>query len=188
MNRKRKKISRADGVKNILNEAERFHLLACPVADPFHRTGAMLLDFILVFLLGSGVDHAGNAFYSHLINLPFTLSFSERMSHSVATAMLVDNAEVICRYIAIGSKISFLIFAFGWLVNQFGGSPAQLLIGLRVVDQKSGDTLQINQALFRQVSLIALSPLFPMVFFRKDRRAAHDLITQTSVRKVHGVR
>ncbi len=188
MSERQQKKAGDDRVHEVLSEAENFHLRDCPAADPFQRAGSMLLDFILAFLLGSGVDHAGNAFYTHLINLPLTLSFSKSLPDTKLVSFLVENAGTITRVAAIGSKISFLIFAFGWLVNRFGGSPAQLLVGLKVVDEKSGKTLEINQALFRQLSLVVTFPLSPLAFFRKDRRTAHDLLTESSVRKVHGVR
>ncbi len=173
---------------SVLNEAEQEHLLDLPVADPFQRGAAALLDSIMAFLLGSGVDHAGNAIYAHLANLQNTLSFSESLSHSKMVVFIVENSGVITRYGAIGCKISFLTFAFGWLVSKFGGSPAMLLIGLKIIDLRSGKPLQVNQALLRQAILLALLPGIFIAFVRKDKKTLHDLLTGTSVRKVHGVR
>lgn len=173
---------------SVLNEAEQEHLLDLPVADPFQRGAAGLLDCIMAFLLGSGVDHAGNAIFTHLSNLKVTFSFSPALSESKITTFIIENAGLMTRMGAIGCKIGFLIFAFGWLVHKFGGSPAKLLLGLKIVDLRSGKPLQVNQALLRQAVLIGTFPGVLAAFIRKDKKTMHDVLTGTSVRKVHGVR
>ena len=84
---------------------------------------------------------------------------------------------------AVGSYA--LIYAF--LVSKFGQTPGKKAYDLKVVDDKTGNNIGFFQALFRFVIFLVtmttvLGAFLP--FYRKDKKALHDLVCNTLVVKI----
>lgn len=172
---------RTRSINDTLSEAEHDHFLDCPNADLFIRIAATLLDGILFFLLASGVEHSSSAI----------AGASAQISKIFFAASV--NSQEIQQIVLVGAQV--FQFVLGYLyffitVTLFGGSPAKLLLGLRVLDASSGKKLTPVRAMAREllrgIGLMAggIGPLLALL--RKDHLALHDLTTNTVVKKVHG--
>ena len=72
-------------------------------------------------------------------------------------------------------------------VTNWGGTPAKLLLKLRVVDAHSGQNLSFFRTVLREivgkvVGFFVLGFIWPL--FRKDKRAFHDVISNSAVKQV----
>lgn len=164
-------------ISDTLIEAENDHFLDCPDADFPIRAAAILLDVILLYLAVSMV---------HRIF----------MALGVATTTFIINEGLVLK---LQNAVSFLSIAFTlvvayfywiWTVFRFGGTPAKLLLGLRVLSLRSGEKLGILHTLLRETLGKALSTVclvgFALPIWRADHRALHDLVCLTVVKRVHG--
>ena len=74
-------------------------------------------------------------------------------------------------------------FLVGW--GLIGGTPGKLALGLRVVDYRGRCPIGASRAALRLVAYVASSVTIvvghSMVFFRRDRRALHDILAGTRV-------
>jgi uncharacterized RDD family membrane protein YckC len=166
-------------VADTLAEAEHEHYLDCPNADLPIRAAALLLDLILFSLSASGIHH-----------------FVETVKNSVPSLIGVvsePSAPAVVlgiTYLSWLLKTAALFLFFVWSVLRFGGSPAKLLMGLRVVDVASGSRLDYRQAMLRETvgkllgALLLVGPAIAL--FRPDRRALHDLVSRSVVKRVRG--
>ena len=172
---------RQRSVSDTLAEAEHDHFLDCPNADFFIRVGGTLLDGILFFLMFSGIHHISTALSAILPQLPEVIG---------TLPLSIEQLRLLTFYSAKVLQLSLIYVYFLWTVASFGGTPAKLLLGLRVVDATSGQKLSIPQALLRELArLVSLAPVgigCGLAFVRKDRLAFHDLMTNTVVKRVHG--
>ena len=172
-----------------LAEAEEDHFLDCPNAEISYRVAAGLLDTILAFLALSGIEHICNALVAPLDQLGAVIHthglwqtlFQEASLHSLD----------VCVYLMISLKVSFSYFYFVWSLAYAGGSPGKLLVGLRAIDGETGQKLSFPRALAREgvgkvlsISLFGLG-LLP-ILLRKDRKAFHDLLVSSVVKRIHG--
>jgi uncharacterized RDD family membrane protein YckC len=173
--RKRKR-----SVADTLAEAEQEHYLDCPNADLPIRSAALLLDLILFSLGTSGIHHLVETVKNSVPSLIGVVS--EPAGPTVVLAIT---------YLSWLIKSAALFLFFVWTVLRFGGSPAKLLMGLRVVDARTGDRLDYRQALIRETvgkilgSAVIVGPA--VALFRRDRRALHDLASHSVVKRVRGV-
>ncbi|MDD5399632.1 MAG: RDD family protein [Sulfurimonas sp.] len=73
---------------------------------------------------------------------------------------------------------------YALLLNKFGQTPGKKAYEIKVVDDKSGENLTFVRAIFRFVAFLftatTLLGLF-VPFYRRDKKALHDLICQTLV-------
>lgn len=171
-----------------LQEAEENHFLDCPNAELRLRFAATLLDCLLSTLAISGIQHLCTALQAHLGHIPIPES-AEHASVSEFLIMLNANAYLISSYAFIGLKVAFAYFYFVWSLAFVGGSPGKLLLGLRVINIKRGTPPNFASALLREVTKIfgvaVIAGAVP-VLMRPDRRAAHDLLCRTVVKRIHG--
>jgi len=82
----------------------------------------------------------------------------------------------------VGVSIYGLIYAV--LLSKFGQTPGKKAYTIKVVDSKTYKNISFFRALFRFVAFlfsatILIGILLP--FYRKDKRALHDLLSGTSV-------
>lgn len=172
---------RQRSVSDTLAEAEHDHFLDCPNADFFIRVGSCILDGILFFLMFSGINHVSNAaaailpqVYAYFGTLPIPI---EQLRQAV-----LYGAKVV--------QLLWIYVYFLWTVAMFGGTPAKLLLGLRVLDANSGQKLSIPRAFLRELArAISLAPGglgCILGFIRRDRLTFHDLTTNTVVKRIHG--
>jgi uncharacterized RDD family membrane protein YckC len=165
-------------INDTLLESEYEHYLDCPTADPVTRFAACFLDFILCSLAWSATNHLSEAGAAAAASLTTTGSLAEGwMPPGWVYGLWV-------------LRISLLYLYFIWAVASYGGTPAKLLLGLRVLDVKQGNRLSLPRAMFRELILKTLSAAsvigVAMALFRPDRRALHDLIAGTVVKKIRG--
>jgi uncharacterized RDD family membrane protein YckC len=90
-------------------------------------------------------------------------------------------------FLDIFVKTSFLFFYSIFSVSQFGGTVGNLLLGLRVVDDQSGQKLSLIRSMTRLIfglstNLLSLS----VAMSRPDGRTLHDLLSRTIIKKVRG--
>lgn len=168
-------------MSDTLTEAEEEHWLDCPDADFFIRAGSQLLDGILCFLILSGITHLTNA---SVTLLPKLLNFWPQVPLSISSL------QGTIFYLSLVAKISVVYIQFIWTVSVFGGTPAKLLLGLRVVDVRTGSKLELPRVFLREVvgkgvCVLTAGTGFLPVLFRGDRRGAHDLLCKSVVKRVH---
>jgi len=75
-----------------------------------------------------------------------------------------------------------LIYAF--LVSKFGHTPGKKAYDMKIVDDKTGKQINFFRALFRfVVFLFTAATLLGLIipFYRKDKKALHDMICSTLV-------
>jgi uncharacterized RDD family membrane protein YckC len=173
---RRKKRSVAD----TLLEAEHEHYLDCPDADLPIRSAALLLDWILFSIATSGIHHLIETVSN---SVPFLLtSFSQPLGPAATLAIAYFSW-------VIKTIAGYLYFI--WSVNRFGGSPAKLIMGLRIVDSRTGQHLEYGQAFVRE-ALVKPLGLFFLVgaltsVSRADRRSIHDIVTHSAVKRIRGI-
>ena len=73
----------------------------------------------------------------------------------------------------------------GWFGKHKGGTPGKLVLGLQVVDYRTGTRLGYGRMLYRETLGRLISAVsivgFATVFFREDRRALHDFLAGSQV-------
>ncbi len=173
----RKTTSRPKTISDTLNEAEDDHFMDCPDADFWIRTGAILLDGIFFWLMWSGIENTINSAGPSLLNY-----FQLRQLVPLRPEQMVPFL------IHVGHGFLYF-FYFCATLSKFGGSPGKLLLGLRVVDAKTGGKISFGRAIVRELLGKALStvPLaigWSMAFIRADSRTLHDLVAGTTVKRV----
>ncbi|MDD5157543.1 RDD family protein [Sulfurimonas sp.] len=75
-------------------------------------------------------------------------------------------------------------FVYALLLSRFGQTPGKKAYDMKVVDDKSGKNISFARALFRFVAfLFTATTLLGLIvpFYRKDKKALHDLVCRTIV-------
>ncbi len=166
-------------VADTLLEAEREHLLDCPNADLPIRSAAFLLDLIFVSLGSSGIHSLIEALKT---SIPLLLGIVSEPSAPLVILGIT--------YLSWLLKTAAIYLYFVWSVMRFGGTPAKLLMGLRVIHIETGDRLDYREAVVREIGgkfLTTLSILGPLFSLRRpDRRMLHDLLARSTVKNVRG--
>lgn len=166
-------------VADTLAEAEQDHFLDCPDPDIALRSAAFLLDVIFFSLGSTAIHHLSSAMMS------FHSAISGWLSEPLTSfiPLLILYASWSLRTVA-----AFLYFV--WSLCRFGGTPAKLLLGLRVVDSTHGGYLSLSQAVTREI----IGKLFFgwLMLFTLSQVATHrgkafqDWLAKSTVKKVHG--
>lgn len=157
-------------ISDALDEAEEDHFLDCEGADLVTRLAALLLDLIFLFLIHSAIQRTSLIATSYF---------------STTGTFLVGFAEPFFLTIeSIG-----IYFYCVWTVVRLGGSPAKLLFHLRVIDAQTGQRLSLRRAVVRELigkyftcGIFIVGFLWPLL--RSDRRALHDLVAGSVVKKI----
>lgn len=161
-------------IAEVLNEAEEQHFLDCPNADYLQRVAALILDSIFLFLVCSA---------------------TQKLSSVLLEMMQTSNVPVSNSTIALILSIKTALQVFFWYCSQiwwvtrFGASPAKLILGLRIVDSRTGANLSLPKVFFREVilkfglfvataGLVGLRPLL-----RPDHQTFHDVASRSVVKK-----
>lgn len=178
-------------VSDELERAEEAHLAGCPEADFTIRLAALILDCILIYVGVSGLKNLSQALGVFLNHSP-TSAWATYLDPNL-TVWLSDHSNQIAAIFEITSKIVFVFIYAIVTTATSGGTPGKLLLGLRVLDSETGKKLSSFKALNRYLLAIATNvPSLGLIYissqFRRDKRALHDQILRTSVKKVHGVR
>jgi uncharacterized RDD family membrane protein YckC len=170
-------------VADALLEAEEDHLLDCPSADFAIRMAAFLLDGILCWLAYTSIRHISSALGTFAANLP--------NMQGGAQGFPLSDPEGLALYIAHVLQLSFLYLYLVWSVSRYGGTPAKLLLGMRVVDANTGQRLSLPRAMLRELvgkaaGIISGGFGLGLPLVRSDKRAMHDLLAKSVVKRVHG--
>ena len=82
-------------------------------------------------------------------------------------------------------SVGFPLVACLWFWMKTGATPGKMLLGLKVLDAKTGNLLTIGQALLRYVDYILSSLIFCLgyiwVGFDKKKQGWHDKMAKTVV-------
>jgi len=121
---------------------------------------------------------------------------------SFITDMFMIYAPIlyIITYLVLGSKeefqnsqlaplfaVSLYGFIYALLISKFGQTPGKKAYDLKVVDDRTGNNIGFFRALLRFVMfLFTATTLLGLVlpFYRKDKKALHDLVCSTLVVKI----
>ncbi len=156
-------------ITDALNEAEEDHYLDCPNAEPLSRGAATFLDILFLIVLFYGINLIINA-------AAITLRISQ-VNYSILNAIKF-------------ALVSTCVYVYIWSVRALGGSPAKILMGLRIINVHSGRRLSYARAIIRELIakplsiLCIIGILLPLI--RKDGHALHDLMVGSVVKRVLG--
>jgi len=150
-------------LEETLSLAEKLHDLDRPSAPLSLRFACRTLDVIFVYLLINGMEKLFQALSPVFENV-FLLG-----------------------YLDLFFRLAFL-FCYTVLVSaEFGGTLGQILLGVKVIDSRTGEKLSMGNTCQRLLWLVATNILSLVVALtRKDRRSLHDLVSNTAVKKVRG--
>ncbi len=160
-------------ISRALDEAVEDHYVDCPPAPYPVRTAACIADYLLLAILIS--------------NLHRLLAAAAVFIGGITAGDQHPPAWFISLLIATDFTVAYVYFI--WTTYEFGGSPAKLILNLRVVDVRTGQRLEIGPLFLREwvakplgfaAGLIGF--LFPL--FRTDGRAFHDLVAGSTVKKI----
>lgn len=156
-------------LKETLELAEQEHWLDCPNANWALRLASLVLDGIFIYLFVHSLDQ-----------LVETISFHNGHLRSNTFFFVLGMVEVLVR----------AAFVFVYLVvstHLWGVTLGKFLLGLRLVDEKTGRTLSLGRIcsrLFWGVTTNVVS--VGVSIYRKDHRSLHDLLTQSVVKRTRG--
>jgi len=146
-----------------LSEAQKLHELERPSAPLALRFAGRLLDFIFVYLVVNGLSKIFQAASPFVAN-PFLLG-----------------------YLDIFLRLAFLFAYFILVTTEWGGTLGQLLMGVKVIDSETGERLSFQRTCLRLLWLFSTNFLSLLVAsVRSDQRGLHDVICNSTVKKVRG--
>lgn len=159
----KQKLSMVSPLEETLTIAQKIHELDRPSASVSLRISSRVLDMIFIYLLVNAADKVFQAISSYSTSFFF-----------------LGYMEILIRLL--------LLFTYGVLVTaEWGGSLGQILLGLKVIDSNTGEKLSVSRSFFRILWLGATNFLsLLVVLMRKDKRALHDIVCNTTVKRVRG--
>lgn len=98
----------------------------------------------------------------------------------------INDQNAILPYFA-SQFISLLIAGFYFITfwSYKSATPGKMLLRIKIVDNKTGEKITLNQSVYRFFGYILSGLLFCigfiMMHFRKDARGLHDIIASTAV-------
>lgn len=163
------------------------------------RTATVLLDMVLInLLLAPFSAYLQKFFIDPKLTQQLTQTISEKaqasnpeagalIGYAEWRALLVDSG-LLSQYVNYNLFISFII----WMVvvlcwTKFGTTPAKWIMGLKIVDLKTGNRPTRKQFIIR--SLVVVLSILPLglgylwIISQKQRRTWHDLASGTVVIK-----
>ena len=135
-----------------------------PYASFGIRCMAQFLNLMLIIAVLSPVVYLLNVWFQPSIHQPLAYAM-----FSMLRSLLVFISAVA---------------SMAWFNTRFGGSPGKCLLGLKVVNEKSGEYLNMAQAVTRVVlALISMASVVGVLFmlFDKRKRTLHDRLMATVV-------
>ncbi|MSP18083.1 MAG: RDD family protein [Bdellovibrionales bacterium] len=174
-----------------LEKAEEEHFKNCPDAAFSIRLASVCVDGILAYLAVTGLHSICGALDLHLSHI--TQSSWGQQIPKVTAVFLENRAAYIALYIELTLKIMFFYFYFVASTAFSGGTPGKLLLGIRVLNMNTGKKLDTQKALLRLViavssNLVSCGIIYFFIPFNDRKRAFHDELTHTVVKKVYGVK
>jgi len=142
------------------------------------RAAALVLDVIFLVLLFSGLDR--------IFTAGITLAFAKH------PLWANEHVQTFILSFRVAMEWGLFHIYYLWTSTYYGGTPAKLIFGLRVIDIHTGQTLPLPRILVREVfgklilNTATLGLGFFLPFTRPDARALHDLVSRSVVKKVHG--
>jgi len=174
-----------------LEKAEEAHFKNCPTAEFSLRLASTTVDLILTYLAISALKNITKALTVFLSHANDYVGAHSLFSH---LAYLIAHHSVQMT-LAIGVSLQLLfVYAYFVISTSFsGGTPGKLLLGLRVLNYRSGKKLTPSKSLLRFVTatvsgFLSCGILYLWIPLNKENRGHHDVITDSCVKKVHGVR
>jgi len=123
---------------------------------------------------------SGVLFWPVFRDLPHDLPPMDALSKVAGDSVLLAHAAGI---FGLWVALWWAYFIIGW--GLIGGTPGQLLLGLRVVDNMGRYPIGATRAFMRLLAYCSSSLTFLfghfLVVFRRDRRSLHDILAGTRV-------
>lgn len=137
---------------------------ACHYARFDQRVLAWLLDIFLLFALLSP--------FLYLLNTALLPLFDSLVG------------LILYRLVRLVIVLTGILYGFAWCLHRYGATPGKLLIGIKVIDQKTHHTLSRKQAAIRL--LLSVLSTFSglgvlLILFNRQRQAIHDKMLHTLV-------
>lgn len=178
-------------IEKELERAEEAHLQTCPEADFSVRIAAFLVDCILAYLAISGLKNLSQAMSVFLSHGPSS-SWGGYVGETLIVWLSQHSAQISAAF-EITSKVTFVFIYFITSTAISGGTPGKLLLGLRVLDSETGKKISSAKTLTRYVLAItfgfgSMGLIYVSGLLSTNKRALHDRIVRTAVKKVHGAR
>lgn len=134
-----------------------------------YRFVAMIIDGLILSIVSVPVSFA----FGILIGI---------LQHNQGSPALL----ILAQLANLAASLAITIGFYGWFYRHKGATPGKLLFKMKVVKVPGGQTLSYADAGNRDIagkflSFITLGIGFLLPFFRKDRRALHDLTAKTQV-------
>jgi uncharacterized RDD family membrane protein YckC len=118
---------------------------------------------------------------------------------NTVNALIRNNYEVLTPETSFVLNLSLGLLPFilmipyaGYCYSRFGTTLGKMILGLKVQNIGGGHLPfwrgGIRDVIGKSISLLILGFGFVMIFFRPDKRALHDLIFKSEVRKVNAIR
>lgn len=171
-------------IEEALHEAERDHFLDCPEPSLQLRISAAVIDLFFLWLLFGAIQQLQ--------------SLSTLITIFVAQKTTLFHGLPILSIVVSASQWLFFIALFLYTViplHLFGGTPGKLLMGLRVIDSKTGKNLSISYAMLREwvgkpIGLLSFGLLLlPYLHkgYPRPQKTITDQLGRSVVKKVQGV-
>ena len=156
-------------LKETLDLAEQEHWLDCPNAGWAMRLASLTLDAIFIYI-----------FVHFLGRLVDTIHFHKGANLENDLYFALGLAEFSLR---VGFVFLYLVVSS----HLWGSTLGKFLLGLRLVDEKTGGTLSIARVCTRLFWGLAANFLTVLVLIvRPDHRSLHDLLTNSIVKRTRG--
>jgi len=160
-------------IHDTLTKAEEEHWLDCPNAPLGLRLASLTLDLIFLFLVTQGIHKIFQAltFYSSSLNAHLPGVFD----------------QVFLGFVDVFLRVSFVFVYTTICVCEFGGTVGKILLGLRVIDAKTGRELNLSRVIIRlSIAILTNFLSIAVALARRDGLALHDTLCQSVVKKVRG--
>ena len=131
--------------------------MAYPYASIFTRGMAQVLNAMVIIACLSPVLYLFNFLFQPSVHQPLAYAL-----FSMLRSLLVFSSVVAC---------------MAWFNHRYGGTPGKCLLGLKVVNEKTGEYLNMAQAVTRVVlALVSMASVVGVLFMLFDarKRTLHD--------------
>ena len=168
------KIKSSSGVKNNLEAEETENEYR--YAGFWIRLLASIIDSVLFVIVLGGLLYL-------LMGSDIQTAFLSVYDGSVTTIEEGLTQAQKYEYFFINNILPIFLVIFLWV--KYGGTPGKLMLGIEVIDEKTGKNMSIGKSILRYIGyLLSTIPLllgFIWVAFDKRKRGFHDMIAGSVV-------
>ena len=168
-------------IEEALSEAERDHFLDCPEPPLSVRISAAVIDLFFMWILFTAIQQIQTILTMFVILAADKSPFLKGLPILTLLVTLSQWARVFSLFLYSVFPLCF-----------FGGTPGKLLMGLRVIDEKTGKNIKLEYAILREwvgkpIGILSLGTLLLPWVMGKQRQSLPDSLAHSVVKKVQGV-